>query len=272
MARQSAVWFAIAMTLTVLTCGCRKPSTITPTGSNTSIINVTWDSVPGIGADTEVFVNGTKVGQVGRQASRAFNFIPSSGDNVLELRYNDLAAKCYWKGSFAAKPGYVFSISFQNMSDGTFLIISRSDSAAIPTEPAILNVHFEDTLAEMVTSEEIMVSRKGADLPKSKSYTISQAVDISEAKSRLTTAGVNYEILQASVTRQIENKRGISLSTSKTVTPGVVIRGDSGGTKYRVIWYNQIRKGTVEFQTQNGPMFVPFSYVEDARADAIPQE
>ena len=234
-----------------------------PAGSNTATLHATWNTGWDLSSDTHVFVNGVEVGQVSRGASNSFHFIPRTGSNTLELRYEFMNDKCSWQGEFNVKPQEVFSISFAPLTNGSFAIFSRSDSDSNST-PTPINLQLTGTPQKIYAGEEIVVSVQGADQQTSRSHTIDQTADFSTANTLGLTGGLNLGILSTSVTAQIEQRRGVQLRTSQTITHGVTISGAVGGRRYKLVWYDVVREGTVDVPVPGGTRTLPFKFKEDA--------
>jgi hypothetical protein len=267
--RRAALGAAIAAWGAMLVaCGGGGANPNIPAGSNTATIHLTWKTGWDLSSDTHVFVNGTEVGQVARAGSNSFQFIPRSGDNSLELRYEFQGAKCNWQGSFRVKPGEVFSLSFAPTEGGSFAIYSRSDAGSEAT-PTPMNLQLVGYTQKVPAGEEVVTSVQGVDQQVTRAHTIDQSADFSVATTRGLSGGLNLGVLSASVTAQVEQRRGVQLRTSQTITRGVTVSGATGGRRYKLVWYDLVREGTVDVPDGGGVKTLPFKYKEDAVLEVI---
>jgi ribosome-associated protein YbcJ (S4-like RNA binding protein) len=127
-----------------------------------------------------------------------------------------------------------------------------------------VNLQLAGAARKVPAVEEVVVSVLGVEQQITRAHTIDQSLDFSQATASGATAGLNLGALSGTVTGQVENRRGVQLRTSQTITRGVTISGAVGGRRYKLVWYDLIRDGTVEIPGPGGNRTLPFRYKEDA--------
>jgi hypothetical protein len=275
-----------------------------PPGKNTATLYVQMeDTREAAGAMVDVFVNDMKLGKVTNGQSSSFTFIPRNDENTVKLQnshVNVLKDREKWpqllsaSKNFRAAAGDVIAVNacfgpragytimgtdvhgyslytvIGNPSQNPnclFSVIIKADRQ--PDTVEVSKLTLDAAVKRIPAGEEIISSALEQKIIRKR--TIDHTIEVSEAITIGGEGGIN-SVVVAKITLQVEHRQRRQLKKSEEYQREVIVPGD--GRKYKLIWYDVVRHGTVEVkytvagQPTPRTKTIPFHYKEEPILEA----
>jgi hypothetical protein len=144
-----------------------------------------------------------------------------------------------------------------------------SPASGESAETQRVKVRLDNEVKRVEASSELIEIPPGVVIEIKRSRTIEHTVNL-EAKG-LVEVKVDadfYVFLRGSIRTQIEATLGKSFKQSETLEHKITLDGNKA-RQYKLIWYDKIRSGAAEFEVDEKPASVPFTFREWEDLDVI---
>lgn len=221
----------------------------------------------------DVYMNGNLLGSIGPGEIKTFTFSNNKQGNSLVLRHQ--ATDLYVVNSepliFNINAGGTINVTctFESWKARPILERRPDDSSA-----GISSVKVEiDPEVKMVeASTEIIKVVPGVTTNIKRSRTLEHKVIFSSNDERGNSISSKNEFLDIEVKNNIESLLGREFRQTETIEQEVRLDGNVN-RQYKLIWYDKIRTGVVEYQQQSEVIRVRFQFKEWAELRVeIPKE
>ncbi|MEL6903224.1 MAG: hypothetical protein AAFP07_19985 [Cyanobacteria bacterium J06606_4] len=144
----------------------------------------------------------------------------------------------------------------------------QSKSISEKTSELIEFIDFSDERIEGTSQEQRLDPGAKMVVERSRTITHSVVIDNKEAFEKdLSISLLNS--LKGDIKRKIENDLGHKFQDSEVIRVSVTLDGDKS-QKWKLVWYDRVRKGTARYMTDKGEAYdIPYRFTTASELEAI---
>lgn len=221
--------------------------------------------------DLDVFVNDALIGSVNNGETRSFSFVPRiDGTNAVFAQLAGVKSNVL---NFKSRPGHAFSIVSELIPGFWDAELRIEPDGPIESEDVGIEgvrVYLNPGFTRTEVSSETIELPVGVISRTKKARTIERAILIAQREMQEIGLQAEIPVLSAAIRTQIGEETGQTFTQSETIEQEVTLDGNVS-QKYKLIWYDRIRTGTVEFRLGGKLRNMPFKFREFAelRVEAL---